>query len=200
MVQYLHRKNFHLNMTDTSQHGVSLLETVLYVGLLAIILPLVVMFAIGLAQQYNTIDPRTRMEQKSGLIFDQLAHDITSAQTIDVTASDLGVDDSRLVFIDDAGETVVIDRPTVNVDFGKNSEQVRRLRMQRGGASPVWVTDKDIDVSSWRVEAARDSNGDLTGLNVHLETQMLNAANGSFRQAKFNADTTYELSAHTNEQ
>lgn len=177
-----------------------MLETVLYIGMIAILLPASVSFVLQLEQQRGVADARTRMEQTAGLVFAQLTTDFAAADGVRVSTSTLGVNPSTFRFTDAGGTAVVIDAPTVSVAFPGGTQDVRRLRMQVGAASPVYLTDGDIDVTQWQVVALRDSANVLTGVRVSLDMAMIAATTDAYRKATFTGDTTIALSPHTIEQ
>ncbi|NQV89281.1 MAG: hypothetical protein HQ488_03095 [Parcubacteria group bacterium] len=178
--------------------GFSLLETVIYIGLLSLLLSSTVVFSLGLLQKVDVIDSRVRMEEKAALVLNELSNEITQAQSINITGSTLGVDGSSLVFVDATGVSVTIDRTTDSVDFPGGAQTVNRLRIQRG-VTADWLTDGDISVESWNVQAVRNSASTLTGLNIELNLDLMNDDGSPFRQAEFDASTTISLNGQTSE-
>ncbi len=178
--------------------GFSLLETVIYIGLLSLLLTSTVVFSLGLLQKVDVIDSRVRMEEKADLVLDELSNEITQAQSVNITGSTLGVAGSSLVFVDASGVSVTIDRASDSVDFPAGAQSVNRLRIQRGAVAD-WLTDGDISVESWNVQAVRDSSTTLTGLNIELYLDLLNDDGSVFRQAQFDASTTISLNGQTSE-
>jgi hypothetical protein len=178
--------------------GFSLLETVIYIGLLSILLSSTVVFSLGLLQKVDVIDTRVRLDEKAALIFSELSSEITRAQSINVTGSTFGVDGSSLVFVDASGVSVTIDRASDSVDFPAGAQTVNRLRIQRGVIAD-WITDGDMSVESWKVEVVRNSVSTLTGLNIRLNLEFLNNEGSPHRQADFDASTTVSLNGQTSE-
>jgi hypothetical protein len=176
--------------------GISLLETVLYIGILMIALPTFILFVMQLWQNYTLLDARSRMEQTAATIFQELEHTITEADSINISGSTLGSDNSLLKFRDGTGQLITIDRPAVAVTLAETVHSVRRLRMQKGSEAAFFMTDPEIDVTVWRVDAVR-SGSTLTGLKIVYDTAMLNPGAGPYRNSSFGADTTFALSAHT---
>lgn len=178
----------------------TLLETVLYIGVFMVAMPMLVSFIVQVHRQSNLFDTRTRMEQTAGLVFADLADLVTSADAVRVSTSTLAANPSTLRLTDADGALVVVDCPTVAVDFAGTTQQVRRLRMQVGANPAVYITDNDLDVTEWQVTAIRDSAGVLTGLRVNMDFAMVNPTGDAYRSATFAADTTLPLSPHTTEQ
>ncbi|HCC83362.1 TPA: hypothetical protein DEP96_00770 [Candidatus Uhrbacteria bacterium] len=184
-------------MLAKSPRGVSLLETVLYIGLLAIILPAMAVFFLQVQLQHVAFDARTRLEQTAALTFSELQNNLTSAQTITTSTSTLGVNPSILRFTNSAGATVVIDRPTVSTSFPSGSQNVRRLRLQTGTAPAVYLTDSDVDVATWQVSTIKNSANILTGLRFSVNFALLGATQSVYRKATFTSDTTISLAPQT---
>lgn len=176
--------------------GITLIETVVYIGLFMVVLPAYVLFLLQVWQTNTSLDERSRMEQTGALVFLELQNGITEAQAINVSTSTLSNDAGVLRFVDSTGQIVTIDRPTVSVTFSGVPTNVNRLRMQKGSSPAVYLTDPEINVTEWRIEAVRDGS-DLSGLRFNLDFAMLNPGTGAYRQSAFTGDTTLSLSAPT---
>lgn len=187
------------NMKKQKRQGFSLLETVIYIGLLAIVLPVFVGFLIGVLGKYDSLDSRIRMEQRASLILSQLSYEITSAKSINITNSTLASDNSSIVFVDDNSETVTIDYTEEVIDFSGTPQTIGRIRLVRGVDEPVWLTDEDIDVTSWNIDVARDSSLNLTGLSFGLTIKMTESAEDVLRASSFEANTAISLQPQTTE-
>ena len=178
--------------------GITLLETILYIALLAIIFPPTVSALLRLSQETSLFDVQHRMDAQAGTILSQLTLDLTQATSVSTSQSTLGADPSLLRFVDATGLTVIVDRPTTEVTLNGGIQTIRRLRMQRGNTAAFWLTDPDIDVSSFAVQAVRNATGVLSGLRIHLSAVMPNAAaNAPYRRADFVSDTTVGLQPQT---
>lgn len=178
--------------------GVTLLETILYIAMLAIIFPPTVAALLRLSQETSLFDVQHRMDAQAGTVLSQLTVDLTQALSVSTSQSTLGADPSSLRFVDANGLTVIVDRPTTTVTLPGGNQTVRRLRMQRGSTAPFWLTDPDIDVSSFTVQTVRNATNVLTGLRVHVGAVMPNAtANPPYRRADFIADSTVALQPQT---
>lgn len=178
--------------------GFSLIETVLYIGLLALILPSFVLFTLGFLQKNNDVDMRIRMEQKASLLLWELEEELTSATTLNITASLLERENSSLIFLDASGNPVTLDRPSVAVMFPGGEKTVQRLRMTRNTESE-WITDADMSVENWFLEPVRNSSGILTGLRVSLTLQTLNEDGNVIGDEQWSSTTTMHLLPHITE-
>ncbi len=178
--------------------GITLIETVLYMGLFMIILPGFVLFLLQLFHTHNGLDARVRMEQTGAEIFLELQNSLTEADAINVSTSTFADDNGVLKFLDSSGQLVTIDRPTVVTVFSGTNQNVRRLRMQKGAAAAAYLTDPEIDVTQWRIDAVR-SGSTLTGIRIQFDMAMLNPTADAYRKAAFAADTTFSLSGNTTE-
>ena len=137
------------------------------------------------------------MEQTASLAHYDLARAMTIAQSVSISTSTLDNDAGVLRWRDDTGTLVVIDRPTVVVSFPSGTQNVRRLRYQRGTDAAVYLTDADIDVTAWRVSAVRSTSNTLTGLRLSLDLAMIAPGDGPFRAAAFAFDTTVTIQSQT---
>lgn len=177
--------------------GLTLLETVMYVGITMMVLPFMVNFVLQVHDEQELFDSRTRMEQSAGLLFAELSQELTAADAVRTSSSTLNANPSTLRFTDANGNAVVIDRLTVAVTFPGGTQNVNRLRMQVGTAAPVYLTDGEIDVTEWKVVALRDSSNVLTGLRISMDYAMIQPGADAYRKAAFAGDTTISLSPHT---
>jgi hypothetical protein len=180
----------------TLPRGITLIETVLYVGLFMIILPGFVIFLLQLWQTHHLLDERARMEQTASATFLELQNSLTESDAINVSTSTFSNDNGILKFLDSAGQLITIDRPTVATVFSGTTQNVRRLRMQKGAGTAVYLTDPEIDVTQWRIDPVR-SGSTLTGLRISFDLAMLNPSANAYRKAAFAADTTFSLSGNT---
>ncbi len=185
------------NMLAKLPRGLSLLEAVIYIGLVALILPVMVVFILQVQMQHVALDARTRLEQTAALTFHELQTDITSANTITTSTSTLSTNPSVLHFTNSTGSAVTIDCPSVSTVFAGGSQNVHRLRMQVGAAAAVYLTDYDVDVTTWQVETIKNSANVLTGLRFSLKYALLGATKDVYRSANFTGQTTISLSPQT---
>lgn len=161
-----------------------------------IVLPGFVLFILQLWQTHISLDARSRMEQTAAAVMLELQNSLTEADAINVSTSTFNNDDGVLRFLDSTGQLIIIDRPTVVTSFSGTNQNVRRLRMQKGANPAVYLTDPEIDVTKWRIEAVRASSV-LTGVRISFSVAMLNPTVDAYRQSDFAADATYSLSGHT---
>lgn len=179
--------------------GVTLVETVLYIGLLA----LLVSTYIALLSQLTLMQDRQslsgRLAESATLALDQTVQFIENAQRINVTGSALGTSTSVLQFTDATGATVTLDTVVQTVIFSGVNQQVRRLRYTRSGQT-YYLTDTDVNVVTWRVDDVRTSSAELSGLNFVLELEVLNEQALGYRQGTVRQQTTIGLYPLTIEQ
>lgn len=180
-----------------NKNGITLLETVLYVAILIIALPALLMFTLQLQQEQGLIAARSRMEQTEALVGSQMTYELTQSDAIDITGSTLGVDSSVFVFQDDIGTVITIDRTTDNITFGETLQAVNRLRYKKGAEPAIWISDPDLDVTQWNVQAVRDSSSNLTGIRIQYQIEMLNPGGSPFRNVSVSSDSTIVLQPHS---
>lgn len=172
--------------------GFSLIETILYIGLLAVLMPTFVIVTLGYIQKSDMVNPRIRMEEKAATLFSELHSQLTQAQSIVVTASSLGSDDSSFVFVDANGTTVTMSRVTGTITFVGGDQDVERLAWTTASGSE-WITDADMSVDAWNVSVVRDADGTLTGVNFLITVSVLNPDGSPFRDISLSSDTTVQL-------
>ena len=177
--------------------GFSLVETVVYIGLLAMVMTGTVLFSIGLVQKMRIIDPRVRMEEKAALIMQELQHELSGAQSVDVTSSTLGSNPSVLEFTNVDGEVMIFDGANQTVTFVGGDQSVSRMRLQVDAVAS-WMTDKDLNVETFQVDAVRDGSNTLTGLRITLTLEALNAQ-GAQEGEGFTSSSTIMLNPQTSE-
>src|SRR3989338_8138638 len=109
-------------MRKISQKGVTLLETMLYIGIIAIVLPAFTIFVLHTWQEQIGYDARMRLEQTTALIFLEASHAITESGAIFVSTSTLGTDMSALRFQDANGVTTVLDLVSTIIAFEETNQ------------------------------------------------------------------------------
>ncbi len=186
-------------MKHPLSRGVTLLETMLYIGIVGIVLPAFSMFVLNIWQQQIGFDARMRLEQTTSLFFLEMTHEITEADSILVSTSTLANDTGVFKFTDENGIAITVDLVTTTIAFSGVNTTVHRLRIQHTGSDPVWVTDPEQNVTQWRIEAVRNASSVLTGLRLSLDAELINKAGKVYRNATFAGDTTISLSPHTTE-
>lgn len=179
--------------------GITLLETIMYIGIVGIVLPAFTLLVLHVWDEQIGFDARMRLEQTTSLVFLEATSSITESDAILISTSTLGTDTSILRFQDANGATVMIDLVSTTVSFAGTNQNVRRLRMQKGGASPTWLTEPEHDITQWRVDSVRDTNNVLTGLRISINAELINKTGNVYRNATFTANTTVALSPHTTE-
>ena len=170
--------------------GISLLETLLYVGAFVIILPATVKIFLHMIQQQEAFRARIQMEQTAGLVFTHLGSELLDAPIVSLSTSTLSVDGSSLQYINDEGQTITMDRPTTTVNFGTTVQTIHRLRVQTDSSPAVWMTPETIDVTTFRLDAVQNSVAQTTGINLDLEMAQINPTEGPARAAAFDSQTT----------
>jgi len=179
-------------------HGVTLVETILYVGLLAVILTAFV----GLLSQLTVIQARTsiggRLAENAAVAMHFVSTALPSAQSVNISGSTLGSQTSVLRYTNPAGTAVIIDTVIVPMTFSGVSQNVRRLRYQAGGTTS-YLTDAEVNVVAWQVDDVRTTTNDLSGLNLTLEVEILNEQTTGYRQGTVRHLTTISLTSLTTE-
>jgi hypothetical protein len=178
--------------------GVTLVETILYVGLLA----LLVTAFVGLLSQLTVIQARTstggRLAENAAIALHFTTTELTSAQSVNVSGSTFGTSTSVLRYTNSAGTSVILDAAVEPIVFSGVTQNVRRLRYQAGGVTS-YLTDAEVNVVTWQVDDVRTSTGDLSGVNLILEVEILNEQTTGYRQGTVRHQTTISLTPLTTE-
>lgn len=177
--------------------GFSLLETVIYVALLAIVLPMTMMFFLRTWAHVDRLDPRLEIEQTAGSLFSLLSFEVSSAQQIHSGSSRFADDAGKIELVDDEAQVLTIESVQDTIDFSGTLQNVQRVRLVRGAGAPVWLTDRKIDVERFRFDPIRDSGGLLTGLRLDVSFTQINKDADAFRKSSFEQTTALWLSPHT---
>ncbi|HBR80957.1 MAG: hypothetical protein UX09_C0009G0017 [Candidatus Uhrbacteria bacterium GW2011_GWE2_45_35] len=179
-------------MIEKNQKGITLIETVVVIALLIIVLPITIFSLVRLGRDSAYFSLRQRISSSANLIFSELSNELTSAQFFSVSTSTLGVNPSTFIFTDQDGLIVTIDRPTDTVAFPGGNQEIKRLRLTRG-PEVVWLTDADVDVTNWMVQAVRDSSNNLTGIRIQATFVEVNKEDLPFRNIESTIDFTINL-------
>src|SRR5690242_6817420 len=89
--------------------GVTLVETVLYVGLLALLVSTYVALLTQLTLMQDRESIGGRLAESSNLVLNQVTHFVENAQRINISSSTLGTNTSILLLTDASGASVTID-------------------------------------------------------------------------------------------
>jgi len=184
---------------SSKQQGFTLMEMVLYMGMVAIVLPMMVIFLLQVQQTQTLFNARANMEQTAALLHSEFSTELISAQSIRLTESTLESDDGLLVYDDINSDKIEIDRELTTVDFNGTNQSIRRLRMRKDSGPWTWITDRETDINGFFVYEVRDSNLTLTGIRFRLELIMLNPSGNPYRQASFDSSSTINLQPQTTE-
>lgn len=175
------------------QRGITLIETLLYIALFAIILTSSVGLFVQLMQGQQNTRVRGQMEQSAGLLLSHLHTSLAEASAVNTVASTFAANNGILVYADAGGNTITLDRPSVSLTLGGTAYTVRRLRLQVGAQPVEWITPPLLDVERFRVDEVLDGTGNTVGLIVSVRFQMLNPAGGVYQSAAFDSQTTVAL-------
>ena len=185
-------------MNQNKKKGITLVETLVYISLLALILPPLVISLIRVTRQVSLLDIRNRINTTATLISSELTRDLTESTQIRVSLSTLGSSPSTFVFLDSTGQVVTIDRPSVVVSYSGGNQITHRLRMTKGSSPSFYLTDPDLDVLSWQVDVVNNNASVLTGIRFHIDMATGNQSSmDPYLKARFVSDFTVNLQPQT---
>ena len=119
----------------TNQRGITILETVLYIGLFAVIIPAATIFFLQFTQTSDLSARRAQIEQTAGIAISHFNTELARANAWNMSGSTLGSVSSILVYTNHAGESVTIERVQDTIDFDGTPQQVGRLRATEGNVN-----------------------------------------------------------------
>lgn len=146
---------------STSHSGFSLIELLVYVAVFATALTLIVGTALGLSRAYGGVSNLSRVERDGTAILERVTREVRGAGSIDIGASALGVNPSKLVLniTDDAGAARTVEFSVSN----------SALRLKENGTDSGALTGSKVTVSSF--VARRISTGGSEAVKVELALQ-----------------------------
>lgn len=177
--------------------GITLLEVVIYIGLFAIVILAATSFFLPFAQSRELFARRAQMEQAAGVLLSYANTELSGADAWNIGSSTLGVDNGVLIYTNDSGVSVTLDRPTDVVNFDGTPQSVPRLRKTASGSPSEWITPPHIIVEAFQWQEVTDGSGATTGLNLILEMRMINSSGSPFRAGVFSSRTTFSLEPGT---
>lgn len=176
----------------------TLIEAVIYIALIAIILPALGYFIVDAVRQQEHLSTRIHVAQTSSLILDEMRYELQYAQAITVTASTLAVNPSSLRFTDRNGvvNTITVANDTYSAEG--QSRTIKRLRLTQG-ATTSWMTGNEITVDTFNVNIVRNSAADLTAININLKISPLVATTAAQLAESLDLTTSIFLNSYVQE-
>ena len=179
--------------------GFTLIETVLYIGLIMILLPSIVLMLLEVQKNQAHTYSRMLIEQTSAILLSEFENELLDAYSIVSSSSTLNSDQSILVFKKvDGGLNYELSFETDVVVIGDIQHNIGRINFFDG--FNYWLTPEQINVTVFRIEPARNSDGELTGLNIELELSPLAILSDEDVANILNTQTTLYLFPTVSEQ
>ncbi len=179
--------------------GITLIETLIYLAIMAILIPAFAALALQAVESGAGAAGKGHVNDSGLALLGMLEHEVTEASAVGVSASTLGGAFSTLVFKGKDGVTITLDVLQSVVVRSNTSTNVRRVRFQKG-TETVWLTDRDVEVVAWQVDAVRNSTAILTGLRFSWTLRPLNPSSSAYRQGVFSGTATFDLFPQTVEE
>lgn len=152
--------------------GFTLIEIVLYIGLIMILLPSIVLMLLEVQKNQAHTYNRMLIEQTSAIILSEFQNQIVDAYSINVSGSLFDTDESSILFRKaEAGQVYELSYQTDTVNIGSVLYNIGRVSFDDGTSH--WITPEQIAVTMFRVEPVRNGLGQLTALNFELELSPL---------------------------
>jgi hypothetical protein len=165
-----------------------MIETVMYIGLLAILLPSVILVLLQVQKNQSHVFTKILIEDTSALALSQIQNELIDAQAISISTSTLDSDESIIVYKDDNSQLCEIGFKHEMVEFSGVSYNIGRIYYS--GASESWLTPEQITVNKFNAEEVRNQDNVLTGLNVNIEIAPLSEITEMNQSLILNTSTT----------
>ncbi|MFH1611644.1 MAG: hypothetical protein ABIA83_03540 [Patescibacteria group bacterium] len=152
--------------------GFTLIEMVLYIGLIMILLPSIILMLLTVEKNQAHASTRMMIEQSSAILLSEFANELLDAYSINISSSTLDSDQSVLVFQKSENSPVYgLSFDTDAIEIGSVEYNIGRIKYS--DLEDHWLTPEQINVTKFRIEPVRNSDNDLTALNIELELSPL---------------------------
>ena len=151
--------------------GFTLIELVLYMALIAILMPMIVLMLLQVYKNQQHVYTRTEIENTAAVVLADIEYEITHASKIISSTSTFDSDQSVLVFRNSDNQLQRYEYATDNIELSGTLYNIGRLRLFDG--LDRWITSENLAITKFRVEPARNDDSDLTGLNIQIEISPL---------------------------
>ncbi|MFA6132226.1 MAG: prepilin-type N-terminal cleavage/methylation domain-containing protein [Patescibacteria group bacterium] len=189
---------FSIMCLKKDQRGITLIETMMAIAMLAILLPVMAFAFTRLARESSFFNVRQRLDSGLALTYSELSSELASAQSFNVSGSTWGVNPSSFSFVDDDGETITIDCIDDTITLPGGDQTVKRLRWTRG-VETQFLTDSDINVTTWIAQVARDGSSRLSGINITVTFSVLNKEDAPYKDAESSLIMTIAIPSSVSE-
>jgi hypothetical protein len=139
--------------------GVTLVETLIYIGLFGIIFTLVMQFLLTISENTHTTQLRLEMSRYKTYSFQHLEKTFLDSELVDMANSTFGNDNGELTLIDtEGGGTLALKYEIVD----------DKVIFTRGVNSPVSLTPNNITVTQFYLEEVQNVDLETIGINITL--------------------------------
>ncbi len=167
-------------MYHKKQSGFTLMEVLIYIGLTAVVVIPLLIFAWTLVRDQIKVQRVAEVEYVADQVTDVLGDTIRSAYSIQ-NGTVYGVDLGTIELLNHDGETVTIDTYPVTVNLVGHDATIRRLRLTTGKNAPIDLTSDRANVLNFIVTDV--SKGGSSALQVDLHISSLNPTNDQIYEA-----------------
>jgi len=143
--------------TKTGSKGFSLIEVVIYFGLLAIISTLVITHIISMFKNYGTVRSNQEIEYNAIAILDKLTRDVRDSESINVTDSDFDVAQGAISLRTSSTSEVLFYLENNKVKYTKDGILIGNL------------STNSVTVSNFRIQYINASSTEAIKVDLNLE-------------------------------
>lgn len=180
-ILYRKVKSVFLSIRDKDVTGFTLVETIIYVGVLGILVSATAQIVLGTVDNYRTAKVKEELASSANDVFGFFFKEAKNAGEIYLAGSSLDADLGALSLIssfqfgDEVGSSGY-------VDFYLSSDG--RILLKRTGETPLAITPSDIEVTKFKfARSAPDSN--LEGVSFYLDLKSKSKPSETFSLSTF---------------
>jgi len=150
------------------RQGFSLIEYVIYIGIVAIVLTSSLSFAWMMINDQVKLDAEIDVNTTGALVIEKLGYYIERVDNID-SLTLYGVDSGRIVLNYATNPQITIDTYQKQITMGNATLTITKLRFKEGASAAVDLTSDDVDVEDFILTDLSKANSTTVGIELRLE-------------------------------
>lgn len=181
------------------RHGFTLIEMILYIGIIAILVPGIGLFTTYTTQRQQNNAQHLSIQATAESMFGWMRYELQHATAIIPSQSVFNTTTSSLRFIDRGGVTTTVTTAPDTYTAEGQQRTISRVRKTHASTNE-WLTGNDITVSAFTMNPIRTTTGTLVGitLEISIAPHVLNS--GAATSQVFTTRTSIWLPAYVQEQ
>lgn len=173
--------------------GFTLIELIIYVGIAAAVLVLIVNFSWNVIGSGVKVNVSSELTQNGRLAMEKLTQEIHAAEDI-VTGSSTFASHPGVLTLDLAGSgtDVIFDTYEKSVTVGGSAVTIRKLRFKDGSADYVDITSDKIDLTNF-VLTNLTRNNEAANINIEMTLEYVNPGEDPERERDLEIETSVSI-------